>query len=142
MGDLIGRELQPHIDQRLPSKYQIQWMENTEQDSMVNSKIPVGYTSVPLLSNTRVTSDDHWQDVRLLEFETNLPYKCGDVAVILPQCPLPAVHLLAKLLNVEDKLHHRFLASNETSSLSMTVFELFRDHLHITRVLERRGTDV
>ena len=33
LGDLIGRELQPHIDQRLPSKYQIQWIDDvTEQD--------------------------------------------------------------------------------------------------------------
>jgi hypothetical protein len=31
-GDLIGRELKPHIDQRLPSKYQIQWIDNIEQD--------------------------------------------------------------------------------------------------------------
>jgi hypothetical protein len=30
-GDLIGRELQPHIDQRLPSKYQIQWIDQDLQ---------------------------------------------------------------------------------------------------------------
>lgn len=109
----------------------------SSQSSTNPPKIPVGYTSVPLLSNTRVTSDDHWQDVRLLEFDTNLPYKCGDVAVILPQCPLPTVHLLANLLNVETKLHHRFIASSESSSISMTVLELFRDYLHITRVPSR-----
>ena len=27
LGDIIGRELQPHTDQRLPSKYQIQWID-------------------------------------------------------------------------------------------------------------------
>jgi sulfite reductase alpha subunit-like flavoprotein len=140
LGDLIGRELQPHIDQRLPSRYQIQWIEQTEQDlsrHLVSSRIPPGYTDVPLISNTRVTSNDHWQDVRLLEFDTNLPYKCGDVAIILPQCPLATIHLLAKFLNVEDKLNHRFIATNETSTLSMTVLELFRDYLHITRVPSR-----
>ncbi|UJR37996.1 hypothetical protein I4U23_030678 [Adineta vaga] len=143
-GDLIGRELQPRIDQRLPSKYQIQWIDHhTEHDSSnlepINemSKIPSGYSSVPLISNTRVTSEDHWQDVRLLEFETNLPYKCGDVAVILPQCPLPSVHLIAEIFHMKDKLNDRFIASNQTSSLSMTVLELFRDYLHITRVPSR-----
>lgn len=73
----------------------------------------------------------------MLEFETDLSYKCGDVAVILPQCPLPAVQLLAKFLNVEDKLNDSFIAFNATSSLSMTVLELFRDYLHITRVPSR-----
>ncbi|CAF0752467.1 unnamed protein product [Adineta steineri] len=142
-GELIGRELKPRIDQRLPSKYQIQWIDNTEQDlpslqSSVNTpKIPPGYSSIPLISNTRVTSDDHWQDVRLLEFDTDLPYKCGDVAVILPQCPLPVVNLLAELLNVQNKLHQKFIASNDVSTLSMTVLELFRDYLHITRVPSR-----
>ena len=100
-------------------------------------KIPPGYTGVRLVANTRVTSEDHWQDVRLLEFETDLPYKCGDVAVILPQCSLETVHLLAKLLNVEERLNHRFLASNETSSISMTLCELFRDYLNITRIPSR-----
>lgn len=100
-------------------------------------KIPPGYTGVPLVANTRVTTEDHWQDVRLLEFETNLPYKCGDVAVILPQCSLAAAHLLAKLLNVEERLNHRFVASSETSSISMTLCELFRDYLHITRIPSR-----
>ncbi len=38
---------------------------------------------------------------------------------------------------MENKLHDHFIASNETSSLSMTVLELFRDHLHITRVPSR-----
>jgi sulfite reductase alpha subunit-like flavoprotein len=90
-----------------------------------------------LLSNTRITSEDHWQDVRLIEFDTDLPYKCGDVAVILPQCPLSAVDHLANLLHVETKLHHRFIASNESSSLSMTILELFRDYLHITRIPSR-----
>ena len=142
-GNLIGRELQPHSDQRLPSKYQIQWIEETNPDLSTLKltteipKIPPDYTSVPLLSKTRLTSEDHWQDVRLFEFETNLPYKCGDIATILPQCSLTSVHLLAKMLNVEDKLHQRFLAFNETSSISMTVLELFRDYLHITRIPSR-----
>lgn len=84
-----------------------------------------------------MTADDHWQDVRLLEFATDLPYKCGDTAVILPQCPLRIVHLLASLLNFEDRLQRRFIASNETSSLSMTVLELCRDYLDLTRVPSR-----
>ena len=141
LGDLVGRELQPHIDQRLPSRYQIKWIEETEEDlskdSSITAKIPPGYTSVPLISNTRVTSPDHWQDVRLLEFDTDLPYKCGDTAVILPQCPFASIQLLAKFLNIEDKLYQRFIATNETSSLSMTVLELFRDYLHITHVPSR-----
>lgn len=110
----------------------------SQELSSYHSKIPVGYTSIPLISNTRVTSNDHWQDVRLLEFETDLPYKCGDVAVILPQCSLISVQLLANLLNVENKLYHRFIASNnDNSSISMTVLELFRDYLHITRIPSR-----
>ena len=137
----------------MPSKYQIQWLDNTEETPLkyefksehfhsticfYSLRIPPGYTAVPLVSNTRVTSDDHWQDVRLLEFETDLPYKCGDVAVILPQCSPTAVHHLAELLNVEDRLHQRFVASNGTSSLiSMTLYELFRDYLHITRIPSR-----
>ncbi|CAF1662289.1 unnamed protein product, partial [Adineta ricciae] len=146
LGDLIGQELQPRIDQRLPSKYQIQWIDSDEPHIPSNGtmqtlknipKIPPGYSSVPLISNTRVTSEDHWQDVRLLEFETDLSYKCGDVAVILPQCPIASVHLLVSIFHLEDKLDHRFIASNETSSLSMTVLELFRDYLHITRVPSR-----
>lgn len=31
-GDLIGRELKPRIDQRLPSKYQIQWIDGNNKD--------------------------------------------------------------------------------------------------------------
>lgn len=31
-GDLIGRELKPRIDQRLPSKFQIRWVDNLEND--------------------------------------------------------------------------------------------------------------
>ena len=147
LGDLIGRQLQPHSFQRLNSKYQIQWIDEANLDlsslKSINQipKIPPGYTSVSLRSNKRVTTEDHWQDVRLIEFETDLPYKCGDIAVILPQCSLTSVHLLAKLLNIEDKLHRRFLAFNETSSLSMTVLELFRDYLHITRIPSRSFFD-
>lgn len=32
LGDLVGQELEPHIDQCLPSKYQIQWIDESESD--------------------------------------------------------------------------------------------------------------
>jgi hypothetical protein len=35
------------------------------------------YTSVSLASS------DHWHDVRLIEIDTDLPYKCGDVELDL-----------------------------------------------------------
>ena len=158
--DLIGRPLQPQADQRLPSKYRIQWLDDDEATRLVDSScsqrrhvallmssststndrlsaVPSGYTSVSLVANTRVTSADHWQDVRLIDMETSLSYKCGDVAVILPQTPMAAVHLLAQLLSVENRLHHRLVASNNVSSLTMTVLEVFRDYLNITRVPSR-----
>ena len=97
----------------------------------------MGYTAVPLLSNTRLTSSDHWQDVRLIEFETDLPYKCGDVAVILPHCSPGAVHLLAELLGLKDQLHRRFVATSGSTSISMSVRELFQNRLHITRIPSR-----
>jgi hypothetical protein len=31
-GDLIGRELEPHSDQRLSSKYKIEWIDEIKSD--------------------------------------------------------------------------------------------------------------
>lgn len=84
-----------------------------------------------------MTTVDHWQDVRLIEFSTDLSYKCGDVAVILPQSPLTSVHILAELLNVKDKLYRSFTASNGLTTVSTTLFQLFRDYLNITRIPSR-----
>lgn len=78
-------------------KYKITYLD-TNEDEIEMKKTSDDKTTSPasendpflgeLVGNTRMTSDDHWQDVRLIEIEcgsTNrISYECGDVCVLRP----------------------------------------------------------
>ncbi|CAF0777867.1 unnamed protein product [Didymodactylos carnosus] len=163
LSKLIGVELQPMPEKRLPSKYKVEWIN---ENNIINSNYSNGnsdyhYTSsntvrhkfysVPLISNKRLTPNDHWQDVRLLEFDIQdykqeLNYHCGDVAVILPNCSLIHIETLAKLFNVE--LDHEFYIRSITDDSTpydenrlYTVREIFSEYLHINQVPNRSFFD-
>ena len=83
--------LEPERTLRFPAKTNGQSMFNfsSSPDSQAYPQESVhvpGSTRAKLVRNERVTTDKHWQDVRLLEFHLpQTPYFPGDVLTIYPQ---------------------------------------------------------
>nr|XP_018906854.1 PREDICTED: NADPH-dependent diflavin oxidoreductase 1 [Bemisia tabaci] len=57
------------------------------------------------ISNKRMTSETHFQDVRLIKLSSDLDYKPGDIAVVYPQNNPDAVHTLFTILSAEDNTY-------------------------------------
>ncbi|PRD20330.1 UNVERIFIED_CONTAM: NADPH-dependent diflavin oxidoreductase 1 [Trichonephila clavipes] len=88
----------------LPPRYTVIFCESPSTNS-VNFEVCNRHDSFPLATlkkNQRVTPEDHFQSVHLLEFEIdqNVHYEPGDVAVVWPENPLEVVEDFLVLLNV------------------------------------------
>ncbi|GFY68700.1 NADPH-dependent diflavin oxidoreductase 1 [Trichonephila inaurata madagascariensis] len=88
----------------LPPRYTVKFCESSSTNS-VNFEVCNRNDSFPLATlkkNQRVTPEDHFQSVHLLEFEIdqNVHYEPGDVAVVWPENPLEEVEDFLALLNV------------------------------------------
>ncbi|GFQ75650.1 NADPH-dependent diflavin oxidoreductase 1 [Trichonephila clavata] len=88
----------------LPPRYTVKFCENPSINS-VSFEVCNRNDSFPLATlkkNQRVTPEDHFQSVHLLEFEIdqNVHYEPGDVAVVWPENPLEEVEDFLALLNV------------------------------------------
>uniref|UniRef100_A0A8C5RDR3 NADPH-dependent diflavin oxidoreductase 1 n=1 Tax=Laticauda laticaudata TaxID=8630 RepID=A0A8C5RDR3_LATLA len=95
----------------LPPKYTFQLLDEASADLRRATLQPEGALSnVPsernpfcaqMVSNQRVTSESHFQDVRLLEFDitgSGIEYAAGDVVMIQPHNDAEEVHLFCDLL--------------------------------------------
>ncbi|PWN48453.1 riboflavin synthase domain-like protein [Violaceomyces palustris] len=69
--------------------------------------LPPGYRWGRLRRNERMTSEDHWQDVRHIEIESedgsNLDYRAGDVACLMPENDSDEVSRLIERLGWGDR---------------------------------------
>lgn len=98
-------------DVLLPSKFLLNsndenWEQrgrvaNGAQDCSFNQSNPF---HAKMLSNDRVTSGDHWQDVRLIRLDltdSGIQYKAGDVMVVAPSNPSDDVEKFLELFNLD-----------------------------------------
>ncbi|KAL8830367.1 MAG: hypothetical protein Q9191_001477 [Dirinaria sp. TL-2023a] len=115
-----------------------------------------GMLKVILQENSRVTSADHWQDVRSLFFSSLLPiaYEPGDVLTIYPHNPkddvdqlLTAMHwesvadkplnLVPTSSNPEIRLNQPPPISFDSSALPMTLRKLLSRYLDLNAIPKR-----
>uniref|UniRef100_A0A670YNY4 NADPH-dependent diflavin oxidoreductase 1 n=1 Tax=Pseudonaja textilis TaxID=8673 RepID=A0A670YNY4_PSETE len=101
-------------DVLLPPKYTFQFLDEASGDLRRAALQPEGALSdVPsernpfcarMVSNERVTSESHFQDVRLLEFDitgSGIEYAAGDVVMIQPQNDAEEVRHFCDLLRLD-----------------------------------------
>lgn len=75
-------------------KYKIEYLKDNDEMKEIkgSQEVPASENDpfyAELVGNTRVTFEDHWQDVRLIEIECGsmkkrIGYECGDVCVMRP----------------------------------------------------------
>ncbi|KAM9327009.1 NADPH-dependent diflavin oxidoreductase 1 [Gastrophryne carolinensis] len=99
-------------DIRLPPKFRLRFLDQNEgaQDDLVE-RDGLGETpselhpfNALLVSNQRVTASDHFQDVRLIEFDisgSGLQFSPGDVVMIQPQNSPQDVEKFCSLLGLD-----------------------------------------
>ncbi|KAL4219174.1 NADPH-dependent diflavin oxidoreductase 1 [Mactra antiquata] len=106
--DIIPSNVRPH------SRYTVTYcnddpmITNGNIDNQHNTDVPTWFTVQPypakLISNERVTSDDHFQDTRLIHIDishSNLSYNPGDVCVIYPQNMIDTVKDFISYMNLD-----------------------------------------
>ncbi|GIY84929.1 NADPH-dependent diflavin oxidoreductase 1 [Caerostris extrusa] len=104
----------------LPPKYTVKFSE--ESSPLNDSAIYDRNTSFPLATlkrNVRVTADDHFQAVHLLEFgiDSDVFYDSGDVVVVWPENPPAEVEEFLLLLNVPSDTIFTLTPSDSNISL-------------------------
>ncbi|KAI1714637.1 FAD binding domain-containing protein [Ditylenchus destructor] len=85
----IYKLFDPHLP--LPSKYLLDF-EVEKSNSSMGSSAPSDFSPLQVLSNKRLTTEDHFQDTRLISFslestedaESRFKYKPGDVLNVYP----------------------------------------------------------
>lgn len=95
------------------SKYKIVYLNGDVQpnqlDTTTHSPSEIEPFLGELVENKRVTSSDHWQDVRLIEIECGstdrIKYQCGDVCVMRPS---NTQHNIDKFLQIFEHLNLGF----------------------------------
>lgn len=102
-------------------------LDRTSATSRTNDSIaPPGTLRAVLTKNERFTPADHWQDVRLLEFETPaIDYQPGDVLTIFPHNDPAAVDKLIDIMHwhdIADKPVHFVSTSPESTSETVAPF--------------------
>eukprot|EP01132_Coremiostelium_polycephalum_P004558 gene4558-5680_t len=125
------------------SKFTVTFLE-TEDKSVGEYKYRLppqsNYSVGKLTKNTRITANDWEQDVRHLEIElpTNLTYKSGDVAYILPQNPDDKVDQIIGLLKLNPDLIITKITPNDPDltqkpiiTLPISVRDLFKTYFDI-----------
>lgn len=118
MFPLYGNKTVISDDELIESSFEIHFIENSYLVNM-NHKKENPYQAffdykhpfmATILSNERVTSEDHFQDVRLMKFQipevlTSLKYSPGDICVVNPKNLQSNVEEFISLLGLEkDKL--------------------------------------
>lgn len=113
LGEHLAADLMPaHLtplpaDELLPPRWHIEVQDSAPLNDAPLPALP-GWVSTTLMANERMTTEDHFQDVRLLELR--LPeeharpaYQAGDVACVRPQNPPEDVDLLLRRLGWDDQ---------------------------------------
>uniref|UniRef100_A0A803JEP3 NADPH-dependent diflavin oxidoreductase 1 n=1 Tax=Xenopus tropicalis TaxID=8364 RepID=A0A803JEP3_XENTR len=123
----------------LPPKYLLRLLEETigqddlsgeelERDS--NNTTPASESHpfpAPVVSNQRVTALDHFQDVRLIEFDISgsaLQFSPGDVAMVQPRNSPPHVQQLCSLLRLDPRTRFVVEASDPEAAVPAQLAEL------------------
>lgn len=104
----------------------------------VNFHIPPGpeaesVGAATVMNITRMTTSDHFQDVRRVRLSTSIPYDAGDVAVLWPRV---APELVEKFLTELSLDGDRWISCKPLTE-AVTVRELFSCYLDLTAVPTR-----
>ncbi|ORZ21163.1 hypothetical protein BCR42DRAFT_406956 [Absidia repens] len=143
-----GQECIPD-DRLLPPTFQVLFADNVSDPHLLQEPINApGEFDMNLISNKRITAEDHFQDVRhivLTNESAELKYNPGDIAVITPQnLPhevdifLEQMHwsgLANKLIEIRPNDHDKQLPHHWPKA--MTFRDLFVKHLDIFGVPRR-----
>eukprot|EP00795_Rhopilema_esculentum_P010504 gene10504-19221_t len=99
-----------------------------------------------MLSNQRVTDTDHWQDVRLIEFDikdSGISYSPGDIVVIQPENSDTVVDEFTQLLGLNQNETLKFSSSDAENPVPtvlerpLTINRLVKTHLDVQGVPKR-----
>jgi sulfite reductase alpha subunit-like flavoprotein len=97
----------------------------------------VSYNS-KLIKNTRITPEDHWQDVRHIVFDissSGIVYEAGDVMGIKPKNSLSMVNDILKRLNCDPK---QIVTIPKLGLRCSTLQEIFENYLDFQGTPKRR----
>jgi len=93
----------------LGNRTKIEDQKDTSEDKCLHD-----YVSIKCLENKRITAENHFQDTRLISFDSSehideLAYQPGDVLMIQPRNIQSSIDIALKALGYSDKLlDHRF----------------------------------
>ncbi|XP_006863723.1 PREDICTED: NADPH-dependent diflavin oxidoreductase 1 isoform X2 [Chrysochloris asiatica] len=138
----------------LPSKFTVQFLQGPPRtvQQLVPTTEPQGPHSeirpflAPMVSNQRVTSTSHFQDVRLIEFDitgSGISFAAGDVVLILPKNSAPHVQQFCQVLSLDPDQCFSLQPQEPDTSHPVrlpqpcTVRYLVSQYLDITRVPSR-----
>ncbi|XP_078498271.1 NADPH-dependent diflavin oxidoreductase 1 [Lissotriton helveticus] len=123
-------------DVTLPPKYTFQYLDEaslnfqTVHDSSALFTDRAGAPpselqpfSARMISNTRVTDESHFQDVRLIEFDitgSGIQFSAGDVVMIQPQNPPGDVEQFCRLLRLDP--NRKFLLKPNDAGTSLPIY--------------------
>lgn len=128
-----GREI-ISSDIRPPSRYKTDFLNCSElppdlnsfrigsQDNSSHNQSNPFYARV--ISNERITADDHFQDVRLVKFDitnSNMSYSPGDVVVIMPQNSTESVKEFIDHMKLKDNNFFHIEQQDKDISLPVTL---------------------
>ncbi|CAJ0572898.1 unnamed protein product, partial [Mesorhabditis spiculigera] len=90
------------------SKFELVDVDETEEAEEVPpaKPEPSDFSAVTVLANERVTSDEHFQDTRLITLDNtsgSLSYRPGDVLMVHPNNPEETVDIVIAALNYTDE---------------------------------------
>lgn len=133
-------------EELLPPSFKIEFVD-TKPDEETHKLLP-GEFNLTVKKNTRITAQDHFQDVRHIELtcqHADFTYNPGDIAVITPQNLAPEVDLFLNYMGWSDYADKtiRFIPANDNYKLpphwpeTMTFRDLFVYHLDIFGVPRR-----
>lgn len=106
-----GQEIIP-ADVKPPPRFKVEINPAEDRGPGVSSSESNGISQygkdcpfhAPLISNERLTSDDHWQDVRLIRLDirgSGIKYNSGDVVMIQPQNSEDSVQEFLTLMTLD-----------------------------------------
>ncbi|XP_062815195.1 NADPH-dependent diflavin oxidoreductase 1 isoform X2 [Anolis carolinensis] len=139
----------------LPPKFTFQFLEEEEEEGSTTCEEEQPLRDHPselcpfasrMVSNRRVTSESHFQDVRLIEFDiagSGFEYTAGDVVMIQPRNPPEEVQLFCRLLRLDPERRFVLRPTEPGSSLPAqlpqpcSVRHLVTHYLDITCVPRR-----
>ncbi|KAF1755462.1 hypothetical protein GCK72_022031 [Caenorhabditis remanei] len=107
----MTEEIDPKV--KIQTKYRFVEAGNPDHRKNVVAESDTGYHALKVNSNRRVTSENHFQDTRLVNFEipyelqSQMKYSPGDVLMVRPYNPDETVQVAIEALGYSDEIMNK-----------------------------------